>query len=161
MWILTTIWWTTHIWQPFLGVKIKFNLCLCLENIWGGGSIVPHILNLGTNMSSVLNFMGWLLCIQRKSLLLHSEMKRNESGKVSHWDVDQFVQSAFFHPILSIVTVLTVLFKQWWTTPKIQRLQLHILQDSVYTTSWWRPNNILSFRWCSILIFNTFVDLQQ
>jgi len=77
--------------------------------------------------------MGWLLCIQRKSLLLHS-------GKVSQWDLDQFVQSAFFHPVLSIVTVLTVLFKQSWTTAKRQRLQMHILQDSMYSTPWWRSN---------------------
>jgi hypothetical protein len=155
MWILTTIWCTTHIWQPFLGVKIKLNLYLCLKNIWGGESLVPHILNLGTSMSSVLSFMGWLLCIQRKSLLLHS-------GRVFQWDLDQCVQNAFFHPVPSIVTVLTVfMFKQWWTTAKRQRLQLHILQDSMYSTPWWWLNNIHSFRWCSILIFNTSVDLQQ
>jgi len=53
---------------------------------------------------------------------------------VSHWDVDQFVQSAFFHPVLSIVTVLTVLFKQWWTAPKRRRVQLHILQEYMYST---------------------------
>jgi len=105
-------------------------------------------------MSSVLSFMGWLLCIQRKSLLL-------QSGKVSQWDLDQFVQSAFFRPVLSIVTALTVLFKQCWATAKRQRLQLHILQDSMYSTTWWWSNNIHSFRWSSILVFNTFVDLQQ
>jgi hypothetical protein len=55
--------------------------------------------------------MGWLLCIQGKSFVL-------PSGKVSQWDLDQFVQSAFFHPVQSIVTVLTVLFKQWWKTAK-------------------------------------------
>jgi len=70
-------------------------------------------------MSSVLSFMGWLLCIQRKRLLLHS-------GKVSEWDLDQFVQSAFFLPVLSIVTALTAIQTVVYNNKKTKITTAHL-----------------------------------
>jgi hypothetical protein len=41
-------------------IKVKVNLFLFLEDVWGSGCINPHFLDLGTSWRWVVSFMPWL-----------------------------------------------------------------------------------------------------